>query len=217
VADSRKVWTPPPGWPTPPQDWVPEPGWQPDPSWPPAPPGWQFWQAASAGPVSKPVIVGRWMRSHKIATGVIAFVAIAVISAAVSPADHSKSAATATMLSSAGSHTTPSPTPSPVPTVAEAQPTPEATPEPTPEATPQPTPEPTPDPTPVPTSKPKPKPAPQSSKCDPNYSGCVPIASDVDCAGGSGNGPAYVQGPVRVTGDDIYGLDSDHDGIGCES
>ena len=33
---------------------------------------------------------------------------------------------------------------------------------------------------------------PQSSKCDPNYSGCVPIASDVDCAGGSGNGPAYV-------------------------
>lgn len=24
----------------------------------------------------------------------------------------------------------------------------------------------------------------QSSKCDPNYSGCVPIASDVDCAGG---------------------------------
>jgi len=24
------------------------------------------------------------------------------------------------------------------------------------------------------------------------YSGCVPIASDVDCAGGSGNGPAYL-------------------------
>ena len=34
------------------------------------------------------------------------------------------------------------------------------------------------------------------SKCDPNYSGCVPIASDVDCAGGSGNGPAYVRGPI---------------------
>lgn len=44
---------------------------------------------------------------------------------------------------------------------------------------------------------------PQSSKCDPNYSGCVPIASDVDCAGGSGNGPAYVNGPIRVIGDDI--------------
>lgn len=54
------------------------------------------------------------------------------------------------------------------------------------------------------------------SGCDPNYSGCVPIASDVDCAGGSGNGPAYVQGPVRVLGSDIYGLDRDSDGIGCE-
>lgn len=56
-----------------------------------------------------------------------------------------------------------------------------------------------------------------SSNCDPNYSGaCVPIASDVDCAGGSGNGPAYVAGPVTVVGTDIYGLDRDGDGIGCE-
>lgn len=45
----------------------------------------------------------------------------------------------------------------------------------------------------------------------------MPIASDVDCAGGSGNGPAYVQGPVRVVGRDIYGLDRDNDGIGCEN
>ncbi|WP_020520191.1 G5 domain-containing protein [Catelliglobosispora koreensis] len=52
--------------------------------------------------------------------------------------------------------------------------------------------------------------------CDPNYSGCVPIASDVDCQGGRGNGPAYVRGPVRVVGSDIYGLDGDNDGIGCE-
>src|SRR5215204_3472674 len=50
--------------------------------------------------------------------------------------------------------------------------------------------------------------------CDPNYSGCVPIASDVDCAGGRGNGPAYVKGPVKVIGKDIYRLDSDGDGIG---
>jgi uncharacterized protein YabE (DUF348 family) len=57
----------------------------------------------------------------------------------------------------------------------------------------------------------------ETQQCDPNYSGaCVPIASDVDCAGGSGNGPAYVQGPVQVIGTDIYGLDSDNDGIGCE-
>jgi hypothetical protein len=58
----------------------------------------------------------------------------------------------------------------------------------------------------------------QTQKCDPNYSGaCVPIASDVDCAGGGGNGPAYVQGPVRVIGTDIYDLDRDGDGIGCDS
>lgn len=57
---------------------------------------------------------------------------------------------------------------------------------------------------------------PKSASCDPNYSGCVPIASDVDCAGGSGNGPAYVAGPVYVTGSDIYGLDRDGNGVGCE-
>ncbi|KPA20418.1 Bacterial SH3 domain protein [Shimia sp. SK013] len=57
----------------------------------------------------------------------------------------------------------------------------------------------------------------RASQCHPNYSGaCVPIASDVDCAGGSGNGPAYVQGPVHVTGRDVYRLDRDKDGIGCE-
>jgi hypothetical protein len=53
-------------------------------------------------------------------------------------------------------------------------------------------------------------------QCDPNYSGCVPIAEDVDCAGGSGNGPAYVEGPVEVIGRDVYGLDDDGDGIGCD-
>ncbi|MDQ0117854.1 chemotaxis protein histidine kinase CheA [Pseudarthrobacter defluvii] len=64
---------------------------------------------------------------------------------------------------------------------------------------------------------PAPQPVPGTNPgCDPNYSGCVPIASDVDCAGGSGNGPAYVRGPVQVIGRDIYGLDADHDGVGCE-
>jgi hypothetical protein len=58
----------------------------------------------------------------------------------------------------------------------------------------------------------------QGPSCDPNYEGaCVPIASDVDCAGGSGNGPAYVQGPVTVVGSDIYDLDRDGDGVGCEA
>jgi hypothetical protein len=44
----------------------------------------------------------------------------------------------------------------------------------------------------------------------------VPIASDVDCAGGPGDGPAYVKGPVEVIGRDIYELDRNKNGIGCE-
>lgn len=60
------------------------------------------------------------------------------------------------------------------------------------------------------------EPQEESSGCDPNYSGCVPIASDVDCSGGSGNGPEYVAGPIEVLGSDIYRLDADHDGIACE-
>lgn len=72
-------------------------------------------------------------------------------------------------------------------------------------------------PSPPPPPPPPVKKAPQQRRCHPSYSGaCVPIASDVDCAGGSGNGPAYVRGPVRVIGRDVYGLDRDKDGIGCE-
>lgn len=64
---------------------------------------------------------------------------------------------------------------------------------------------------------PSPVPLQPGSSCDPNYSGaCVPIDSDVDCAGGSGNGPSYVSGPVTVVGTDIYGLDRDGNGTGCE-
>ena len=58
---------------------------------------------------------------------------------------------------------------------------------------------------------------PPTQDCTPGYSPCIPPGDDVDCAGGSGNGPRYVQGPITVTGPDIYGLDADHDGIGCES
>jgi hypothetical protein len=61
-------------------------------------------------------------------------------------------------------------------------------------------------------------PPPSDSGCDPNYVGaCVPAAaSDVDCAGGSGDGPDYV-GPVQVVGSDPYDLDADGDGYACES
>jgi hypothetical protein len=54
------------------------------------------------------------------------------------------------------------------------------------------------------------------SDCHPSYSGCLnPNASDYDCAGGSGNGP-YFTGPVQVIGPDVFGLDRDGDGWGCE-
>lgn len=53
--------------------------------------------------------------------------------------------------------------------------------------------------------------------CHPSYTGgCLPPnASDVDCIGGSGNGPVYT-GRVQVVGPDVYDLDPDGDGVGCE-
>ena len=55
-----------------------------------------------------------------------------------------------------------------------------------------------------------------ATACHPSYSGCLKVdASDYDCAGGSGNGPYYT-GPVRVIGPDVFGLDRDGDGWGCE-
>jgi hypothetical protein len=67
--------------------------------------------------------------------------------------------------------------------------------------------------------KPAAPPPPPPSNCTPGYSPCLPEGpSDYDCAGGSGNGPAYTKPGVtyRVTGSDPYGLDSDGDGYGCE-
>jgi hypothetical protein len=63
-----------------------------------------------------------------------------------------------------------------------------------------------------------PEPEPANDGCDTNYAdACVPIAFDVDCAGGSGDGPGYVDGPVRIVGSDIYRLDNDDDGVACDS
>lgn len=62
--------------------------------------------------------------------------------------------------------------------------------------------------------------APAAAGCHPSYAGaCVPTGfSDVDCAGGSGNGPGYVSGKrFQVVGPDVYRLDSDGDGVACES
>lgn len=53
--------------------------------------------------------------------------------------------------------------------------------------------------------------------CHTSYRGtCVPVGVvDVDCRGGSDDGPYYV-GEVTVIGPDVYGLDPDGDGVGCE-
>lgn len=72
------------------------------------------------------------------------------------------------------------------------------------------------------TRQPPPPPAPvpfaqPAGDCHPSYAGvCVPIDSDVDCAGGSGDGPSYASGPLRVVGHDEYDLDRDGDGIACD-
>jgi hypothetical protein len=59
----------------------------------------------------------------------------------------------------------------------------------------------------------------EAISCTRGYSPCIKNkASDVDCYGGSGNGPRYTKPGVvyRVTGSDRYGLDADNDGKGCE-
>lgn len=54
-------------------------------------------------------------------------------------------------------------------------------------------------------------------KCHPSYKGnCLKVnAGDYDCIGGSGDGPNYT-GRVRVVGKDVFRLDADRDGVGCE-
>ncbi|MET0136527.1 MAG: hypothetical protein ABW215_23310 [Kibdelosporangium sp.] len=153
-----------------------------------------------------------------IAAGVVGVVVLAGV---VSQPDNSAPTAgdsvspvTTSITSTTSSTPAPITTPQPA-SVAPVVPPPAADPAPVIDpAPPAATPKKAPAPPPAPKNDPAP-PAPKS-KCDPNYTGCVPIASDVDCEGGSGNGPAYVRGPVEVIGKDIYGLDHNKDGIGCE-
>lgn len=75
--------------------------------------------------------------------------------------------------------------------------------------------------TPIPTSAPTQKPPPPTAaegNCHPSYQNvCILMGiGDYDCAGGSGNGPNYVRGPVLVVGYDEFGLDGNGDGVGCE-
>lgn len=72
-------------------------------------------------------------------------------------------------------------------------------------------------PPPTPTTAPPPPTTPPRT-CDPSYPDvCLdPNAEDYDCAGGSGNGPKYVEGPLRVRPPDPFDLDREGDGWGCE-
>ena len=106
--------------------------------------------------------------------------------------------------------------------------------QPSPSLSSSPSPSPFPSPTPIelgtPILKPSPSPTaqniqasptnqPVNSNCEPAYPDvCIPKGSaDYDCAGGSGNGPNYIKGPITVLSPDPYDLDRDHDGIGCEN
>ena len=145
--------------------------------------------------------------------------------AACAPLDASDAGLTAPAPSITATPTTTAPTttaPTTAPTTAAAT-TAAATagsvaplPKPKPKPIPKPIPKPAPKPAPKPSPAPKPAPAP--STCDPNYAGqCLKDGiGDYDCSSGSGNGPNYVYGTVRVVGSDPFGLDRDNDGLGCE-
>jgi beta-lactam-binding protein with PASTA domain len=72
---------------------------------------------------------------------------------------------------------------------------------------------------PPPSTAPPPPTTTPAPNCDPSYPDvCLdPAVEDYDCAGGSGNGPEYVEGPIRVRPPDPFDLDREGDGVGCEN
>jgi hypothetical protein len=159
----------------------------------------------AAPPVRRPA---RRLRLGWLAAGVAGVAAVAAILAVVFAPD---TAETAGGTRAAG--------PVPVGPGAAGEPAPASSATPRASATTAPTSSTTPLPTTSDAAEPAPprtsRPAPAAA-CDPNYRGaCVPVARDVDCAG-TGNGPAFVTGPVQVVGEDVYRLDPNKDGVGCE-
>ncbi|WP_322770704.1 hypothetical protein [Frankia sp. Cr1] len=76
----------------------------------------------------------------------------------------------------------------------------------------------------APAAAPAPRPATTAAaapagNCDPAYPDvCLHDGiGDYDCAGGTGDGPNYVRGPLRVRSPDPFKLDGNHDGTGCEN
>jgi hypothetical protein len=72
---------------------------------------------------------------------------------------------------------------------------------------------------PPPSTAPPPPPTAPERNCDSSYPDvCLdPAVEDYDCAGGTGNGPEYVEGPIRVLPPDPFDLDREGDGRGCEN
>ena len=147
---------------------------------------------------------------------IAAAVAGVLFLAACTPVDPSTAGPAAPAPSITATPTTTAPTTAAPTTATTTAPTTSAPTTVPPAGTMAPPPKPAPKPAPKPTPAPKPAPAP--STCDPNYAGqCLKDGiGDYDCSSGSGNGPNYVYGTVRVVGSDPFGLDHDHDGLGCE-
>jgi hypothetical protein len=190
---------PPPGAPPPP----PPPYGAPPPPQPPEPPEpvsatKRAWREFRALPTW--LQVGSW--------ALVALILAGVIGASVG-ADDERTVASARSITIEEPSTTEEPTTTERETTTTAPPTTTTTAPPPPPTT-------TTVPPPPPTTAPPPPPPPPPDGCHLSYDPCVPIASDVDCLGGSGNGPVYT-GTVRVIGFDEYGLDDDGDGVGCEA
>jgi hypothetical protein len=220
------IFNPPPGWPTPPEGWQPSPGWQPDPTWPLAPPAWSFFIESGdpardfdllVEPISAPAArAWYWRKRVLIPAGVVVLLAVAgALPDQKAPVPIPVAGSTVSSRSSPPKGA-PATRPAGRPTVQPTTPVARRTDQSRPTALAA--------TTPVrgkaPVKRPvvvRSTPKKVTRHCDPNYSGaCVPVASDVDCAGGSGNGPAFFGGVATVVGVDIYQLDRDRDGLACE-
>jgi len=48
-----------------------------------------------------------------------------------------------------------------------------------------------------------------AEECSPHYEPCLPVTDDLNCSD--------LDSQVRVVGEDLYNLDRDGNGVGCES
>jgi hypothetical protein len=185
--------------PDPTSGWGPPPNDQQPPGWGPPPP--------SPTPRRRPGVVG-W-----VGISLVVVVVLAVIGSLNNGPDTRQSNAVATSDTVTQPPTTEVPTTTEPPTTEAPTTTePPTTAPPTTHRTPPTTHRP-------PTTRPAPKTtSAPAGNCDPAYPGsCLHDGiGDYDCSGGSGNGPNYVSGPIRVRAPDPFDLDRDGDGIGCE-